>query len=506
VGTGRTRRGPGAWWGWVGLAAAVAAWTTRLVRLPGPAVIDPDGHAAALYFQRLTDGGRLEVPLLSTPKPLLTLLFGGGWAVLHDWRLATLATMLAFTVAVLAAARAAHRLAGWPAAAAVAVALAGSGELVLQVARGNSVIWALAGWAVALDALARRDPERRWLVAGLALAAAGLARSETWLLLPALAIWAPVAWHRGHRGAGWLLLALVAPALWLGHDLALTGDVLYSARVPGRYTDLVSGRSIVPPPQWLGQVGRRYLDMPLQAALAVVGVIALVRRRAWLWLVSSGLLAVGVLTLLGRYASQGVYISWRYFDPPDVALRLVAAVGLAALAGALVERMGRRHGPAPRLLAGLLVPVLVAAAGWPLAAADPMVRSTLDRDTRLSANVELAVTVLRPEAEAGRQVIVSGPQRTRVALELDAPLTLVHDLFVASLEAPLDQALTPMVMVYHDADGDRPQERFAVLSRTTPGRIGAVEFLPVLVDPARGLYVLRVRPSRRQSSTGPRAA
>jgi len=502
--------------GWWALGIGVALWTSLLVRLPGPAGVDPDGHAAALYFQRLVDRARLEVPLLSTPKPLLTLVLGGGWAATHDWRAATLATVVAFTVAVVAAARAAGRLAGWPAAIAVAAALAGSGELVLQVARANSVVWALAGWAVALDALARRDLERRWLVAGIALLLAGLARSETWLLLPVVVVWVPVAWHRGHRGAAWLLLALLAPALWLLHDLALTGDALYSARVPGRYTDLVSGRSVVPPLRWLAEVGRRYLDVPLQAALALVGAIALVRRRAWLWLVALGVLGPGVLVLLGVYARQGVYISWRYFDPPDAAVRVAAALGLTLLAAALAGRARSLRGSgappeeagsplegagssaratALRLLAGLLVPAVVVVAVWPLAPADPLVRSTLDRDTRLSANAELAVSMLRPEVRAGRHVIVSGPQRTRVALELGAPLTVVNDLFVTSLKTPLDQALAPMILVYHDADGDRPPERFAVLSRTTPGRVGTVQLLPVLADPARGLYVLRIGPA-----------
>ena len=57
---------------WVVLAVAVGL----LVRLPGPATLDPDEHAAVHYFDRLVAGERLEEPLLSAPKPLLTVVHG----------------------------------------------------------------------------------------------------------------------------------------------------------------------------------------------------------------------------------------------------------------------------------------------------------------------------------------------------------------------------------------------------------------------------------------------
>src|SRR5919197_5550634 len=61
-------------WGvvWIGVALATGA----MVRLSGPAVLRPDEHAPALYFRRLVAGERLGEPLLSTPKPLLTLVHG----------------------------------------------------------------------------------------------------------------------------------------------------------------------------------------------------------------------------------------------------------------------------------------------------------------------------------------------------------------------------------------------------------------------------------------------
>ncbi|HEV3013265.1 MAG TPA: hypothetical protein VG499_08335 [Actinomycetota bacterium] len=137
--------------------------------------------------------------------------------------------------------------------------------------------------------------------------------------------------------------------------------------------------------------------------------------------------------------------------------------------------------------------LLVGAACWPLAPGDPLVGSTLDRDTRLSTNTATAISVLAPvAAEPGSVVTVSGPQRLRVAVELGLPLERVRDLFLATLATPLDRALPGSAAVFHDADGDRPPERFAPLSTTAPTRVGPVELIPLRTDPEQGLYVHRV--------------
>jgi len=486
---------------WVVVAVAVGL----LVRLPGPAMLDPDEHASVLYFDRLVAGERLEEPLLSAPKPLLTVVHGLAWRAGHDWRLLVAVTVAAFALAVVCLARAAGRMGGPAAAAATVLAVAGSGPLVLQVARGNSVIFALAGWAVALDALTRATrppgagpggPGAAWGVAAGALAVAGLARAETWLLLPLAAAWGLLAWRRGDRRAAWLLLPLAVPLLWLAHDWLLAGDPLFALRVPERYTDLVAGRQVIPPGDWLALVGRRYRPAPLLLALAAVGVVWLARRRAWVWLGFLAVTGAGVLALLGLEAWRGTYVSYRYFDPADLAVRLAAALGAAALAAGVAGRLaGRwpRAGPAAATagVAGALL--LAEAACWPLAPVAPQVDSTLDRGTRLSANTATAIEVLRPlAARPGSVIVVSGPQRVRVAVELDLPLGRVRDLFLATLSAPLDHALAGSDAVFHDADGDRPARRFARLSATDPVRVGEVRLVPLRSDPEAGLYVLRV--------------
>ena len=526
-------------WSWPLLWLGVAVATALLIRLPGPAVLDPDEHAAALYFDRLVTGQRLEEPLLSAPKPLLTVVHGLAWTVGHDWRLLEALAVAAFALAVVCLARAAGRLAGWPASAAAVVAVAGSGPVVLQAARGNSLVFALAGWSLALDALTRSPPGQAgvpardagarpgWGLGAAALALAALARVEGWLLLPLAAAYGVLAWRRGERRAALLLLPLAVPLVWLAHDWLLTGDPLFAIGVPERYTDLVAGRDVVAPASWLALVGRRYAADPLLLALALGGVAWLAHRRAWVWLAGLGVASVGVLALLGFEAWRGTYVSWRYFDPADVAVRLAAAIAAARLASAAISRLrpvgarlatalaavggrrrvpvGHRDPPAAaaaygRGLRGAAwagaaagAVLLVGVACWPLAPWDPGVDSTLDRDTRLSANAATAVGVLRPlAAEPGAVVAVSGPQRVRVALELGLRLDRVRDLFLAARAAPLDRALAGSAAVFHDADGDRPRERFAPLSVTTPTTVGTVELEPLRTDPGRGLYVHRV--------------
>jgi hypothetical protein len=494
-------------WPWLALWAAVAAAVGALARLPGPAVLDPDEYAAALYFQDLVHGHRLEEFLLSAPKPLLTLVHGLAWTVTHDWRTGTALTVAAFALAVTMLARAAWRLAGIPAAVAAAISLVASGALILQVARGNSVVWAAAGWAVALDALAR--PRRRWGVAAAALLLAGLARAETWLLLPPAALLGLLAWRRGERRALMLLLPLAAPLLWLGHDYLLAGDAQYSLKVPERYTDLISGRQVIPPAAWLATVARRYGHSPLQAALALLGAAWLVRRRAWTWLAGLGLITVGTLTLFGAEAWRGTYVSFRYYDPADAGVRMFAALGAAWLATAALAWLrrgpGRVAGPgrAAPVAAGAAA-VVIAAACWPLAPIGGGVGPTLDRAARSSRNTASAIRALRPVASSPSAVlVVSGPQRYRVVLELGLPLDRVRDLYLDGRNQPLERALSGASAVYHDRGGDQPAARFVPLEVTSPARLGALGVEPLLADPGRGLYVLRIGPVRGDLAGGP---
>ena len=95
-------------WAWPLCWAVLTVALGLLVRLPGPAILDPDEHASVLYFDRLVAGERLEEPLLSAPKPLLTVVHGLAWRAGHDWRLLEAITVAVFALAVVCLARAAY--------------------------------------------------------------------------------------------------------------------------------------------------------------------------------------------------------------------------------------------------------------------------------------------------------------------------------------------------------------------------------------------------------------
>jgi hypothetical protein len=98
---------------------------------------------------------------------------------------------------------------------------------------------------------------------------------------------------------------------------------------------------------------------------------------------------------------------------------------------------------------------------------------------------------------------VSGPQRYRVVLELGLPLERVRDLYLGALDQPLERSLSGAAAVYHDSGGDQPAGRFAPLEVTSAATVGALRVEPLLTDPGRGLYVLRVDPARADLARSP---
>ena len=136
----------------VGALAAVIAFVAIQAWLEG--TNDPDSMASVLYFQRLTAGQHLEVTVLTTPKPFLTLVYGLTWNLAHDWRTIVWETIGIHGVSVALAVVLAGRLAGAAAAAFVAVVFIGSSSELAEVAQANSLSWAVAGWLIAGVAVA----------------------------------------------------------------------------------------------------------------------------------------------------------------------------------------------------------------------------------------------------------------------------------------------------------------------------------------------------------------
>jgi hypothetical protein len=466
-----------------GLVALVSA---VLVRLSGPAMLDPDEHASVLYFERLIRLERLEAPLLSTPKPLLTVMYGIAWSFTQSWRTLTLLTLIAFAVGVVALARAAGRLVGPWGAVLMIITMVGWGPWLVRVAWGNSIIYAFSCLAVALDALSA--PRRRWAVAGIALFLAMLVRSESWLLLPLLGIVGLVAWRRGERGAAWLAIAFLGPLVWLGHDWLLSGSPLYSASVPQRYTDLISGRHPVGGRAFAKTVFLRYRATPLLDALALLGLVRLIQRRALVWLGALAFLGPGMLALLAVYAWNGLYISFRYWDFPDLAVRVAAALGAAELARPMA-------GWLVRLVAPMLAGSLLVFSLWPLAPWDADRRAQISRGQLLSANAATAIRTLRLVARRPDAAVIAVPiaQQARMAVELRLPVTQVRAILPGARPASLDQVLAGTQAVFHDVNTNVPARTYAPLSVTTEARVGSVVVSPLLASPLQGIYVLAVR-------------
>lgn len=523
------------------LGTAVAVWVGWLTRLGGPTMLDPDEHASALYFDRLVHGQQLEQAVFSTPKPLLTLVHGLGWMLFHDWRVGAALTVVAFAVAVVTFARTAARLSGPVGAVLTVVLFLGWAEWSLQVARGNSVIWVLACWGVAADALVARGrspaastpvpapasdgaaaavssvaaarPDAppasaaagpRWGIAAVALLLAGLARSETWLLLPVPVLFGLLAWRRGERRGLLLLLALLAPALWLLHDALLTGSALYSAHVPSAYTDAYPpGRRIIPLERWVGRFLRSYSHdraAILMTTSAAFGTIfLLLRRRAVGLVLAAGVLFVGVWALLGRYAADGIYISPRYFLLPNLALRGLAVFGLAVPLDLLLARLHRQRRvlwPGVAELCVILAALALSFLLWPLTPVDDAYRMARENSIRRGQIAVAAVQTLGPVAdEHGTVLLVPSLIRNRIAVELDLPLTRVRDdLLTVKVRKRqrLDQQLIRTLPGVDAVVIDTRDARYAPLAVSVPTRFGADVIVPLRIDRSIGVYVVQV--------------
>jgi len=496
----------------VGLIAGLLALAWAIVTLDplGPATIDPDASSSVLYFQRILSGLRLEAFVPTTPKPLLTVVYGLSWTVGHDWRWLAWETILVFGVACGAAAALVARLLGrladatppgggsmrgalGSAAAGAAFttgALLGSSDLLLEVSRANSLVWALAFWlAAGLAATAR--PVRPWL-AGLALMLAGLCRLETLALdvLAAGLVAAVVVRERRPGGsraiptgmAGAVLVALAAAPLALLHDFALSGDPLWFTTVEARYTAIFNPD--LRPMGLLDYVAvfgaREGPKLPL-VALGAVGIVALLRGGERL--AAAGLLAIGggVMGLLFLLASRGWYISNRYYEPLDLALFLAAAVGAGWIAGRVLERMSGAFQPGgrPVLVAGgsqvggplrglaamALAGVAAVVLAWPALPWDRRAGVELADVRRSSAHLALVrpnlERALTPGGQSGSgaaaasQLLVPSRDVSRLSVEFGERLDRILNSY-AVLRNEGVAGLRSGQVVFHDAAADRP--------------------------------------------------
>jgi hypothetical protein len=266
-----------------------------------------------LAHGRLPDTG---VPLAPTAHPLATLL-GVLLTPLSDagqpvW--VVIAFLALGAVGWLAYELAAH----WfgPAAGAVAALLILTRVPLLSFgvrAYVDIPYVALALGAILAEA---RGPHPRVTLSLLALA--GLLRPEAWLL--------SLAYVAYRRDLKLLPLALAAPVLWAGYDLAITGDPLHSLTGTRHGADVLertTGLTAVPTvmPRRLGEILRA--DGLFAAAAGGLLVLAFMRRAARLP-IAAGFASIAAFCVL---AVAGLPILGRYLLLPAALLAVFAGAG-----------------------------------------------------------------------------------------------------------------------------------------------------------------------------------
>jgi Dolichyl-phosphate-mannose-protein mannosyltransferase len=181
---------------------------------------------------------------------------------------------------------------------------------------------AIVLWAAALEA---RAPRRGRPVMAL-LAVAGLLRPEAWVLAGAYWLWC--AWGERRVRLDLLGLAVLAPLVWAGVDLWVTGDPLYSLHATSDLADELNRR------QGLADVPRSFVSFVVDAArppvalAAVAGVVLAWRLRVRRAVhVPLALFGAGVLTFLATGVA-GLSVLPRYLTVPVVAVCIVAGYGV----------------------------------------------------------------------------------------------------------------------------------------------------------------------------------
>jgi hypothetical protein len=513
--------------------AAIAGVVLWLVIQPlTRATADSDAAASVLYWERIVHGQHLEAFVSTTPKPLLTFIYGLAWSVTHDWNSLAVMTVVVGAVAVGLAGRLGARLGGAPAAAFVAVGLVAWPDFRLEVAEANSFVWGLALWLLAAVLITAESP-RPWLT-GFALVFAGLARTETvWLVAAAAAAAAAVAIGARHSG-DWSRLRLALPPL-LGalalplaclHDYLLTGKLFYWLSVPGGYTALAyPDLKPASPLAVLHREALHYFPLLGLVILAAIGVAWLVSNRSWVVPLAVVTLVGGVMATLVVLGWRDVFISDRYYEEADAAMLLAAAVGGGLIVTGVADRISRRtHGPIapsmartrPRMRQVALgavaaaLAILVAAILVPQAAVEPQLARSAQDDAALRvAEPHLGVAlagargqtmtvkgVLYPVVDPrGCAVFVPRWPLARIAVDTGAPTTALGDSWLA-FRGGHYSLLSPGKWVLHIAADDGRGGVYAPFEHSAPTTLAVngtqLSVVPVFVDDRLGVWLVRI--------------
>ena len=506
--------GPGRRWplaAYGGLFIASVAVASAVVRPLDAGSVGPDAAAPVIEFQRLLAGRAVEGHLTQTSKPLFDLVYGVAYSLTGDWRAVASAAVIAFGLSVVLAAILANRVAGPLSAGFAAVAFLFSPILLTDVSLAYAVTWMLL--FTLLAGLAATAARPRFGLAGIALALAALARPEA-LAIVGTALAALVAAEilalarqRPHppRGAYLVLLGLLAIPILAGHDWLLFGDPLFWAKTAQLNSEGRPVRGLVAMVSW---IGHHFVGLAPLAPLAAAAAFVLAKRRRWVMLVGLTGAIFGVAALFVLIGARGTFLSVRYLAPIDLGVLFAAALGVSILDTPTLRRqLGPRfrrggRGIALAVAGGALAGVAVAPL-WPL---DQAVRVSVADQVRLHRNARAAIAVVREAlgptaswrdlspAEAAavpHQVLIPRQLRAQAVVDLGLPLNAVW-YSSPGLIRPSDGLPSPGTIIYHDRLDDAPQSRYAVLEIDQPTTVGKLRLVPLLSDPKKGVWVIRV--------------
>jgi hypothetical protein len=253
----------------------------------------------------------------------------------------------------------------------------------------------------------------------------------------------------------------------------------------------------------------RARGLGLTSVLAAVGTALLFRRRSWVTLV--GLVALGPLIVVEDlfFAWRGLDVLGHYLDSIDVVAVLVAAVAVGAGVDALIGFLRVR---APGIVgrAGVVAiaaAAVVAALVTPFAPLSSGARAGIGRQADLALHEKRVLPVLEcaigvrgvgatcatAPAPDRLQLFLPSLQLVGLVVDLGIPVTRATTLDVRRLrEGP--GYLPPDSLVYLDDLADLPalEQATAWLRVTSAADVQGVHVVPLLADPADGLWVLRV--------------